>query len=88
MCCGFGFGYDYVSDKYMVVLVFRCPRYDNVDRTITVVYPFGDSSWKTIENLSVLGYPTLKFGKFVSCSLNWIVLVLSTREYWPPLLRR
>jgi hypothetical protein len=50
MCCGFG--YDYVSDKCMVVLVFRCPRYDNVDRTITVVYAFGDSSLKTIENLS------------------------------------
>lgn len=68
-----GFGYDHVSGKYKVVLVFPDPWFDNVHRTVTKVYTFGDSSWKTIQNLGYLGYPKNVLGKFVGDTLNWVV---------------
>jgi hypothetical protein len=42
--------------RYSIIVVLVL----NVDRTIAKVYAFGNSSYKNIENLSFLGYPTLK----------------------------
>ncbi|XP_061345131.1 F-box/kelch-repeat protein At3g23880-like [Gastrolobium bilobum] len=68
-----GFGYDHVSDKYKVVLVFRDPRSNEVHKTITKVYAFGDRSWKTERNLKFAGYPvSMHDGKFVCGNLNWV----------------
>jgi hypothetical protein len=40
-------------------------------------YAFGNSSPKNIENLSSLGYPTLKIGKCVSCILiGWLIRLM------------
>lgn len=75
-----GFGYDCVSGNYKVVLVFPDPSSDNLHRTVTKVYAFGDDSWTTIQGLSFLGDPTNGLGKFVGNSLNWVAS--GAREKW------
>ncbi|KAJ1424958.1 F-box-like domain superfamily [Sesbania bispinosa] len=70
-----GFGYDCVSDKYRVVLIFPDPTYDNAYRTVTKVYTFGDTSWTTTKRSSFFGYPTNGVGKFVGGALNWVANV-------------
>jgi hypothetical protein len=44
-------------------------------------YAFGNSSPKNIENLSSLGYPTLKIGKCVSCILiGWLIRLIAIKK--------
>ncbi|XP_061338683.1 F-box/kelch-repeat protein At3g23880-like, partial [Gastrolobium bilobum] len=68
-----GFGYDHVSGKYKVVIVFTDPWCNEEEhRTETKVYAFGDGSWKTKRNLKFPGYPSNEEGKFVCGNLNWV----------------
>ncbi|XP_061361607.1 F-box/kelch-repeat protein At3g23880-like [Gastrolobium bilobum] len=68
-----GFGYDHVSGKYKVVIVFTDPcSNEEVHRTETKVYAFGDGSWKTKPNLKFPGYPMIEEGNFVCGNLNWV----------------
>ncbi|XP_050902897.1 F-box/kelch-repeat protein At3g23880-like [Lathyrus oleraceus] len=71
----YGFGYDHVNDKYKVLLdvhshsLVRSGCSENV-----ILYTFGENSWTSVQNFP-FPIPTTSFqGKFVSGTLNWVVV--------------
>ncbi|XP_045802594.1 F-box/kelch-repeat protein At3g23880-like [Trifolium pratense] len=70
-----GFGYDHINDKYklLVVVYLDIASYDS--EKVTKIYTFGGTSWTTIENFpSAPGYVTSFAGKFVSGTLDWLIV--------------
>ncbi|CAK8573744.1 unnamed protein product [Lathyrus sativus] len=66
----YGFGYDQVNDNYKALLVVQSNKHYH--QILTKIYTFGqDDSWKTIPNFPY--NDTMRTGKFVSGTLNWIV---------------
>ncbi|GAU49144.1 hypothetical protein TSUD_191460 [Trifolium subterraneum] len=64
-----GFGYDHVNDKYKVLAVVK-PDYGYGPESMTIIYTFGEDSWRTIQDLPCT--PSQMLGKYVSGTLNWI----------------
>ncbi|XP_058725765.1 F-box/kelch-repeat protein At3g23880-like [Vicia villosa] len=68
---GYGFGYDHVNDKYKVLVDVR--HHGNIGYNENVrLYTFGENSWKNIQNFP--SCPTRFRGKFVSGTLNWVIV--------------
>ncbi|GAU49141.1 hypothetical protein TSUD_191430 [Trifolium subterraneum] len=71
----YGFGYDYVNNKYKLLAVVE--NYDSSDddedfgESLTKIYTFGENSWRTIQDLPYTPL-TQYLGKYVSGTLNWI----------------
>ncbi|XP_058725764.1 F-box protein CPR1-like [Vicia villosa] len=66
----YGFGYDHVNDKYKVLLDVR--PHGNSNNHNVRLYTFGENSWTTIQNFPCP--PTRFTGKFVSGTLNWVIV--------------
>ncbi|XP_058725729.1 F-box/kelch-repeat protein At3g23880-like [Vicia villosa] len=66
----YGFGYDHVNDKYKVLLDV-CPRGNSNNQNVRL-YTFGENSWTTIQNFPC--NPTTFPGKFVSGTINWVII--------------
>jgi F-box interacting protein len=65
-----GFGYDHVNDKYKVLAVLA----NGFGREVTQIHTFGDNYWTTIPNFPFPVRSFLCSGRFVSGTLNWVIV--------------
>jgi F-box interacting protein len=81
-----GFGYDHVSDNYKVVIVLQYyvddlhGRVSLVDKTEVKVHSFGTDFWKNVQEFPFGGVPIEYSGKFVSGTINWLVIHLDKKN--------
>jgi F-box interacting protein len=62
------FGFDQLNDKYKVLLALQNKH--TYSKKITLLYTFGENSWKKIQNCAC--DPISWLGKYVSGTLNWV----------------
>jgi F-box interacting protein len=70
----FGFGYDFTTDKYKVVVVLDYTMSD-AKMTEVKVHTLGTNVWRSIPTYPFGGVPVpcMRSGKFVSGTINWLV---------------
>ncbi|KEH37761.1 putative F-box domain-containing protein [Medicago truncatula] len=71
-----GFGYDHVNDRYKVLAVV-CVVANGIVKKLTQIHTFGENSWTSIPNFPSPSPMISRFswvGKFVSGTLNWVII--------------
>jgi len=81
----FGFGYDFLTDNYKVVVVldYFIPDSTGSDNLVhkseVKVHTLGSNIWRNIQEFPFGVFPFARSGKFVSGTINW----LATRPFYP-----
>ncbi|KEH24840.1 putative F-box domain-containing protein [Medicago truncatula] len=71
----YSFGYDHFTNSYRVVVVF-CYQLNKSCKTLVKVSTLGNDFWRTIPDFpsQIMGQPERHPGKFVSGTINWVIL--------------
>ncbi|KEH37760.1 F-box protein interaction domain protein [Medicago truncatula] len=68
-----GFGYDHVNDRYKVLAV-ACSVANGIIKNLTQIHTFGENSWTTIPNFPFPIGSVSCSGRYVSGTLNWVIV--------------
>lgn len=80
----YSIGYDYFTDSYKVVAI-SFKQIDNSCETEVRVLTLGTNSWSTIPCLPsqlLMGELEVSLGKFVSGTINWVILDKKNNNSW------
>ncbi|TKY53497.1 F-box/kelch-repeat protein [Spatholobus suberectus] len=74
----FGFGYDDSSDTYKVVALFLDYKLHILE---VKIHRLGDTCWRNISTCPAFFVPPQIYGNFVSGTVNWLAVRLSSSSY-------